>query len=285
MLPGERGALMEHQADLLLGALVDAGDVALERERRALPLDRFVDALVNAQDRGPNPEHRVLQRVIQGLEPGLDLGVGAHRLYRSRNVRGGDPSVAPHATSTDQRRSNTSLAGTLPAKTSSKHSLTCSSRLTSSSTRVRPAACSSNTSARSSRVPTSDPITWMPRRTVSKIGSGNTLSAGRPTRTRRPAGRSAANADVSGPGAAAVEIIASAPPSLPISSTTSCRAALITWSAPRRLARSSLASSTSIATVKPPAMFAYCRPRWPSPPIPTMPTTSEGPTRAAFTAL
>jgi hypothetical protein len=53
------------------------------------------------------------------------------------------------------------------------------------------------------------------------------LSSGSPTRTRRPAGRRAAKASESGLRVAAVNTMASSPPSFWISTTTSCRAALI----------------------------------------------------------
>src|SRR5262245_60170185 len=50
MRAGELGALVEHQAHVLLRARIDAGDVPLEDERRALPLDRLGDPRVDGQD-------------------------------------------------------------------------------------------------------------------------------------------------------------------------------------------------------------------------------------------
>src|SRR6187551_2263508 len=60
-------------------------------------------------------------------------------------------------------------------------------------TRVLPAACSSKTSRRSTRVPTIEPTTVMPLRTVSKIGSSMWFSAGSATKTSVPPRRGGAH--------------------------------------------------------------------------------------------
>ena len=77
-------------------------------------------------------------------------------------------------------------AGTRPASTSAIASFTSSSGRTSVITFVRPAAWSSKTSRRSTRVPTIEPTTVIPFSTVSKIGSRTTFSFGSPTKTSVP---------------------------------------------------------------------------------------------------
>ena len=63
----------------------------------------------------------------------------------------------------------TTRAGTRPASTSSTQVLTSSSLRSSAMTFDRPATCSANTSARSRRVPTIEPMIDLPPSTVSKI--------------------------------------------------------------------------------------------------------------------
>ena len=65
-------------------------------------------------------------------------------------------------------------------------------------TRVRPAACSRKTSARSCRVPTMEPITEVPFSTVSKIGTWTVPCAGRATMTSLPPRREPALTAVEG---------------------------------------------------------------------------------------
>ena len=71
-----------------------------------------------------------------------------------------------------------------------------SSLRTSVTTRVRPAACNRNTSARSSRVPTIEPITDLPLEHRLENGQCHRISpaAGNPTQTSLPPGRREPNA-------------------------------------------------------------------------------------------
>ena len=79
-------------------------------------------------------------------------------------------------------------------------------------TRVRPCAWMAYTSARSLRVPTMDPRTVMPFRTVSKMGRLTWLSAGIATKIKVPPRRSELKACSKAFGATATEIAACAPP-------------------------------------------------------------------------
>jgi len=124
-------------------------------------------------------------------------------------------------------------------------------------TPVLPAACSSNTSRRSVRVPTIEPTTVIPFRTVSKIGSWIAFSAGSATRTSVPPRRSDAYACSNDFGETASAIAWSTPPSFRIAATGSSFAALTTNSAPSSRASSSFSSSRSTATTRPPAIAAY----------------------------
>ena len=86
---------------------------------------------------------------------------------------------------------------------------------------VLPAAWRANVSFRSSLVPTNDPTTLIPFRTVSKVGSRMTLSLGSPTRTSVPLPFRLANACSQATGDAAQAIAQLAPPRARIASTAS----------------------------------------------------------------
>src|ERR1039458_2496045 len=171
--------------------------------------------------------------------------------------------------------SSTIRAATRPASTSAMASFTWSSGRVSRITRVLPAACSSNTSRRSFRVPTIEPTIVIPLSTVSKIGILTSLSAGSATNTSLPPRRSDLYACSNALGETASAIAWSAPPSRWIASTGSSFLGLIVSSAPSSRASSSFSSITSTATTRPPAIAAYWIARCPRPPTPNTATKSE----------
>src|SRR5215831_3899909 len=106
---------------------------------------------------------------------------------------------------------------------------------------------------------------------VTSIGSGSTpMTMSRP-RTASPS--------ITGVIALALVTVAStarAPPRWLSAAATPSVALSMKWCAPSLRASASLSPPRAIATVRKPSLLANCTPRWPSPPIPRIATTSPG---------
>ena len=139
-----------------------------------------------------------------------------------------------------------------------------------------PSAWNSNVSARSTRVPTIDPATVMPFSTVWKIGSVISLYAGgRPARVAPPR-RSEPKACSKGFGPLRVQWPHRRHPALGWPRRVLLRG--VHRVRRRRVLRELAASRRDVdGDDRAPAMLAYCKARWPSPPTPKTATRSDEP--------
>jgi len=199
-----------------------------ELMRLAEPLaerDRGTFAITHGPDFGPAELAELSVKTGRPVTwTALNASPGAFRLLDKAAARGGEvwPQVAcrpivfqvtlAEPAPARGQKVKTRRAGTWPVSTSSMQALTSSRCRSCAMTFVRPAACSANTSARSLRVPTMDPMIDFPLMTVSKIGTVILSSAGSATHTSRPPRRSDPNACSNARGDVAREIATSAPP-------------------------------------------------------------------------
>lgn len=81
MVTWNLGPAVEHQAHEVLGPRLKAYEVAFEGERGGTPLDGLGHPSIGTQDDLPHAQHRVLERVLKAVEPGVDLWCLCSRSY------------------------------------------------------------------------------------------------------------------------------------------------------------------------------------------------------------